>query len=122
MHSFYFFFSQTEKVLIRQQMADGCSLFVDGISIHTFFTVNHTETCAYYLSRHMKKGDLMVFPFLVLQCACAVLYLGYRYGFFWLELPQGLYYMSVNSTGSGETEVDMPFFAYCFLKVSPTFL
>ena len=54
------------------------------------------------MSRHMKKRDLMVYPFVVLQMPMHSPYLGYRHAFFaWSFLKVSTMY--ANSKGSGET-------------------
>ena len=53
------------------------------------------------MSGHMKKRDLVVFWFIVVQMLMHRPLFGLQTCIFGLKLPQGLFYMSADSKGSG---------------------
>ena len=61
----------------------------------------------------MKKGDVMVFWFVVVQMRMHKPLFGLQICGFCLKVPQGLYFMSATSKGLGETAL-MRRFAWAF--------
>ena len=71
-------------------------------SITILFVIEMADDLFIVELAHEKKGPYGFPGLWFFKCVGTVLYLGYR-GNFSLKLPQGPYYMFVNSIGSGET-------------------